>query len=88
MRESPIYQDILQEGREKGLQQGLQQGKREGELALVLRQLTRRVGSITPEVRSQISALSLTQLEELGEALLDFADAGDLRAWLQSLPQP
>lgn len=75
MRESPIYQDILQEGMDKG--------KREGELDLVLRLLTRRVGSVTPEVRSQVSALSLAQLEELGEALLDFSNPGDLVAWLQ-----
>lgn len=83
MRESPIYQDILQEGREKGLQQGLQEGKQEGELTLVLRLLTRRVGSVTPEVRSQISGLTLAQLEDLGEALLDFSNPGDLVAWLQ-----
>jgi hypothetical protein len=33
---------------------------------------------------SQIEVLSLTQLEALGEALLDFSEASDLLAWLQA----
>ena len=74
MQESVIYQDILQ----KGLQQGLQQG----ELAVVVRQLTRRLGTIPPEVRNLIQALPLPQLENLAEALLDFTNLNDLVAWL------
>jgi predicted transposase/invertase (TIGR01784 family) len=79
MRESVIYQDILQEGEQKGRQEGRQ----EGELALILRQLTRRVGTITPEVEAQVRRLSLTQLDNLGEALLDFSLAADLDSWLK-----
>jgi predicted transposase YdaD len=75
MRESVIYQDILQEGR--------QEGRQEGESTLVLRQLTRRVGEIPAEVRSQIQALPLLDLEELGEALLDFTELVDLMTWLE-----
>lgn len=83
MREAPLYQDILQEGREKGLQQGLQQGKREEALEYTTRLLTRRIGPVAPELQAQIQELSLTQLEDLGEALLDFFGAADLTAWLQ-----
>jgi predicted transposase YdaD len=72
MIESVIYQDILQ----KGLQQG--------ELAVVVRQLTRRVGTIPDQVRSQIQALPLPQLENLAEALLDFTNLSDLVAWLEA----
>ncbi|NJO39858.1 MAG: DUF4351 domain-containing protein [Cyanobacteria bacterium CRU_2_1] len=32
-----------------------------------------------------MQALSLAQLEELGEALLDFSSVAELTAWLQSL---
>lgn len=78
MRESVIYQDILQ----KGLQQGLQQGKQEGELAVVLRQLTRRLGTIEPQVQERLRGLSTNQLEDLAEALLDFTSATDLANWL------
>ncbi len=43
-----------------------------GERALILRQLTRRVGNVPESLQTQIEALSLTQLEDLGEALLEF----------------
>jgi len=79
----------MEEGRQQGRQQGLQQGRQQGleqgrqhEALLVLRQLTRRLGEIEPDVRARIETLSLTQLEELGEALLDFSTTADLDAWL------
>jgi Domain of unknown function (DUF4351) len=34
------------------------------------------------EVESQVKALSLERLDELGEALLDFTQMGDLLMWL------
>ncbi|NJO77000.1 MAG: DUF4351 domain-containing protein, partial [Leptolyngbyaceae cyanobacterium RM1_406_9] len=76
----------LQEGLQQGLQEGLQQGLQQGELSLVLRQLSRRVGEIPVELKAQIQALSLSQLEELGEALLDFSSLEDLMVWLRSHP--
>ncbi|MGB7416429.1 MAG: DUF4351 domain-containing protein [Thermosynechococcaceae cyanobacterium] len=80
MRESVIYQDILQKGELKGRQEGRQ----EGELALILRQLTRRLGVISPKSEAQVRSLTLAQLDELGEALLDFSEALDLNNWLKS----
>lgn len=55
--------------------------KEEGEKSLVLRQLTRRVGELSSEVRQRIESLSLEKLENLGEALLDFQGMADLEAW-------
>jgi predicted transposase/invertase (TIGR01784 family) len=55
--------------------------KEEGERSLVLRQLTRRVGELPQEMRQRIETLSLEQLENLGEALLDFQQRADLEAW-------
>ncbi|MBW4663191.1 MAG: DUF4351 domain-containing protein [Chroococcus sp. CMT-3BRIN-NPC107] len=60
----------------------MEQGIKQGEVALILRQLNRRFGSIAPELETQIRSLAIAQLENLGEALLDFADASDLVAWL------
>jgi len=76
MRESVIYQAIVREGVEQG------------ELAMVLRQLRRRIGAVATELLEQIQALSQAQVEELGEALLDFSSAADLVAWLQAHPRP
>ena len=78
MQQSVIYQ----EGKEEFLQEGRQEGLQR-EQALILRQLMRRIGSLAPEMQEQVQALSLAQLEFLGEALLDFAEAGDLVNWLR-----
>jgi predicted transposase YdaD len=70
MRESVIYQDILQEG----------------ELSLLMRLLRRKVGTVPPALLVQIQSLPLNQMEDLGEALLDFNGLADLEAWLAQNP--
>lgn len=84
MQESVIYQDILQ----KGLQQGEERGKKQEALQLILRLLKRRFGAIEPEIEEQIRALSITRLEDLAEALLDFSSHSDLVNYLANTPQP
>jgi predicted transposase YdaD len=79
LRESPWYQEILQEGRKDGIQEGI-----DHERSLILRQLTRRIGPIAPSQETQIRSLSLPQLGDLGEALLDFTQPTDLENWLKA----
>jgi predicted transposase YdaD len=74
MQESVIYQDILQKGD--------QRGKKQEAIALIMRQLARRIGVINPQLEEQIRSLSITQLEDLGEALLDCSNQTDLTGWL------
>jgi predicted transposase/invertase (TIGR01784 family) len=85
MQESVIYQDILQKGLQQGLQQGEERGKKQEALELILRLLTRRFGAIEPEIQQQIRSLSITQLEELAEALLDFSSQSDLVNYLANI---
>ena len=68
---------------EQGIIEGKAEGRLEGERSLVLRQLTRRLGTLSLSVEAQVQALDLPQLEALGEALLDFAQGSDLIDWLQ-----
>ena len=86
MRESTMYQSILREGRvegrAEGRAEGLEQGRTVGERLLVLKQLQRKLGSLSPELITKVSALSLEELEALGEALLDFTRIEDLETWL------
>ena len=86
MRESTMYQSILREGEERGLEQGLEQGLIEGRAAegkaLVLKQLTRKLGSLSAELSAKVSDLSLERLEALAEDLLDFTSTADLESWL------
>src|SRR5262245_13749666 len=78
LEESVVYQDILQKGAQKGLQQGLQRERR-----LIMRQLERLIGKLSAKTRKQIEELDADQLEELGEAPVDFRSEKDLNAWIE-----
>ncbi|MEM6754920.1 MAG: Rpn family recombination-promoting nuclease/putative transposase [Cyanobacteria bacterium P01_C01_bin.38] len=78
LKETRVYREIKQEG----LQEGEQRGQEKEARLLILRLLTRRVGELSEEMRKKIENLSLEQLENLGEALLDFSSMGDLQTWL------
>lgn len=54
------------------------------QLSLILRQLVRRLGTIQPETENSIRQLSVEELENLGEAVLDFNQQSDLTVWLQA----
>ncbi|WP_445251128.1 DUF4351 domain-containing protein [Microcoleus sp. D3_18a_C4] len=82
MRGSVIYQEIREDGLLEGRQLGLLEGRKDEALSFLSRQLTRRIGSIASETREQIQTLSVEELEDLGEALLDFSEASDLTNWL------
>ncbi|WP_066426137.1 Rpn family recombination-promoting nuclease/putative transposase [Anabaena sp. 4-3] len=76
LKETRVYREIKEEGRE--------QGRVVEARSLILRQLTRRLGELPPPVRQQVENLSLEQLENLAEALLDFTSLDDLQAWLSN----
>ncbi|WP_017654435.1 DUF4351 domain-containing protein [Fortiea contorta] len=78
MRLEPLYQ----RNREQAKQEGRQEGRQEGEQDLILRLLNRRVGELDPSLVERIKRLSIEQLENLGEALLDFSSISDLETWL------
>jgi predicted transposase YdaD len=86
LEETRVYQEASAEGEERGVVKGRREGEQTGALkeaqALILRQLTRRIGSVASEALVQMQSLSLAQLESLGEALLDFSHPDDLMNWL------
>jgi len=63
---------------------GYERGREEGEQRLILRLLQKRVGELSEETITSIQALNVTQLEDLGEALLDFTQIDDLLHWLEA----
>ena len=75
LKQTRFYQDVYAEGQ--------QEGRQEGEAKLILRQLTRRFGVLGEDTQSRIRRLNITQLEALGEALLDFSTREDMEVWLQ-----
>jgi predicted transposase YdaD len=77
----------LQIGEQRGLQigkqEGLQIGEQRGQVAMLLRQLNRKFGKVSVRAKSQISKLSVEQLEELAEAIFDLETTASLNAWLR-----
>ena len=67
------------------MREGIEQGRQEGELAIILRLLNRRIGAVDSALEESIRQLSLTQLEDLADALLDLSANADLGAWLQQV---
>ena len=90
MRLEPLYQqdrerakqEGKQEGRQEGRQEGKQEGQQEGEQRLVIRLLHRRLSEIDASLIERVQGLSIEQLENLGESLLDFSVVADLATWL------
>jgi predicted transposase YdaD len=85
LRESPWYQEILTEGLQQGIEQGIERGQQQGEASLIIRQLTRRFGSLSPDTLDRIRSLPIAQLDELGDNLLDFTTLDALHLWLSRL---
>jgi hypothetical protein len=59
-----------------------QEGQQEGQIDLILRQLTRRVGSQSIDLQDRVRDLPLERLKNLGEDLMDFSQTEDLVSWL------
>jgi len=90
LRKTRYYQEVREEVREElqqevrqAVRQELQQEVRQEEaLELIRRLLQRRLGAVNPELQEQVNLLSVAQLENLAEALLDFSNEADLVTWL------
>lgn len=74
---SEAYLEWERQVETRGIEQGIEQGER----SLILRLLNRQIGNLPESARSQINALSIAQLEQLAEALLNFSDLADLEQW-------
>jgi Domain of unknown function (DUF4351) len=89
MNLSPLYLEQIsqaeQRGEQRGEQSGEQRGQKIGRYTLVIRQLKRKLGGLSTDLEQQVDALSILQIENLGEALLDFSQEKDLVDWLESI---
>ena len=71
-------------GYDRGLNDGKTEGKVEEAQSLILRLLNRKLGVLPDRTIDRINKLSITRLESLGEALLDFNTIEDLTTWLET----
>jgi len=66
------------------MKEGHQLGRQEGMFSVVSKLLNRRLGTLEASTLEQVKQLKPEQLEQLSEALLDFATAADLELWLRA----
>ena len=72
--ETRVFQEVREDA--------MQEGRKEEAANLIIRQLGKRFGELSEDIQASVSKLSLTVLEELGEALLDFSGISEVQNWL------
>ncbi len=82
-QQMPYITSVERLGIERGREEGRQEGRQQEAANLVLRLLNTRLGQVSATVSEQIRQLPVEQLEDLGEALLDFEREEDLLEWLK-----
>ena len=80
LKQTRFYQEAFEEGEESGEKRGEERGS----VRTLQRLLNRKFGQISSELEEQINGLSVAQLDDLAEAILDFDSVHDLESWLQS----
>jgi predicted transposase/invertase (TIGR01784 family) len=78
LQQTRVYQDAKAEGELIGEAKG----EAKGEARMILRLLNRRLGSVPDRLSAQIQQLTVPQLEDFGEALLDLTNLAEVEMWL------
>jgi heme oxygenase len=82
----PYITSVEQIGYDRGLEVGVERGEELGAQrqarSILIKQLTRKLGSIGDRMINRINTLSIAQLDDLGEALFDFDSVEDFDRWL------
>ena len=79
-RQMPYITSVEQIGYDRGQEDGAQRQAR----SLLVRLLNHKFRSIPDRIFTQINTLSIAQLEDLSEALLDLHSIADLTTWLNT----
>ncbi|MGH7450732.1 MAG: DUF4351 domain-containing protein, partial [bacterium] len=80
----PMVKEIsfVREWLDESEQKGEQKGERKGKRSLLLAQLAKRFGTLSPELQEQINQLSGAKLDNLSLAILDLKNVQELQTWL------
>lgn len=70
---------------QKGIVKGREEGQKEGQVATILRQLNRKLGTLPDAIADRVKSLKSSHLDALTEDLLDFQSLDDLQTWLSNL---
>ncbi|MBF8276225.1 MAG: cytosolic protein [Candidatus Brocadiaceae bacterium] len=71
-------QQGMQHGMQQGVQQGMRQGMQQGESTMLVRQMERKFGQVSEEVKQKIEAADSNTLLEWGEKILSASTIEDV----------
>ncbi|MCP4113243.1 MAG: DUF4351 domain-containing protein [Desulfobacteraceae bacterium] len=71
-------------------QQIEQRGRIEGVSLMLIKQLKRRFGAISPDLEKKLQSSDFEILDKFGEFIFDFKDVGEAEQWwnARQLPRP
>ena len=82
LRQTRVYQEAKQEGRQEGRQEGQQEGEQRGKIMALRetlhRQIARKFGRVPDDLNTKLAQLSLDQLGEIAEAIIDISALEEL----------
>ncbi len=76
---------VIETAREEGIQEGKIQGLQEGKQSLLLKLLSRKLGTMPSDIEILLYKLEPEVLDTLSEALFDLQTLSDLRHWLGNI---
>lgn len=82
-----VIETAREEGMTQGIQVGMAQGVQEGKRSLLLKQLSRKLGAISDDIKILLQQLSPDRLDALSEALFDLENLADLHNWLKNIDE-
>jgi Domain of unknown function (DUF4351) len=97
MNLSPLYLEQISLAEQRGAEKAraemlshlylkqISQAEQRGRIEILFRQLNRQVGKLSPALELQVITFSVSQIGDLGEALLNFHQEEDLLLWLSAL---
>ncbi len=75
--------DLMPTLAEKWVEQGVEQGKRSALLSMLMKQANRKFGAMDAMSISQLESLPTSDMEQLGEIILDLTSLSELRDWIR-----
>ncbi len=76
-----IAERLRQEGRQEGRLEGRLEGFQSGQSQLILKQLKKRFGYLSPALEKKLNESGVDVLDRFGESIFDFESLEDAEKW-------
>lgn len=78
-----MQSQLYKEPYEKGREEGIEEGRRKEKMDTTIRLLTKKFGTIPPEIKKSISKLDMVTLELIVDEIFEYESLEDMKKYLQ-----